>query len=361
MYILQLGNDQITQKATYYSDMFVRKGYKTVYLSEDRSGLSLDFINRYDLNAYIAKKNYIARTFQLLKIFIKYKPVFIELYLSQRPWHLVTYYFVSRLFGAKIYVWCRGELRNYNKHHFLRRIVNKFLLRNVDFVILRELYMKDILRKNDIYPDNVTLIHNGVPSNQKTRYKPDSKNLLFLNSFKSFRNLDFLIDSFSIVAKKEPYIKLILVGSTLNSSTYSPSDKDYEILLRNKVKKLKLDERVEFKDFCFDRIKYFDDTFLYVLPADIVFLNYSLLESMSFGIPPLIIKTEGSDYIIDDGVDGFISEKDVNKFSKKIIDFYYKSDDEKINMSNLSMDKIKNKLSIDSQFEKLYRFIHASK
>lgn len=361
MYILQLGNDQITQKATYYANMFVEKGYETIYLSEDRSGLSSDFIKQFSLNAYIAKKNYIARVVQLLQVFIKFKPSFIELYLSQRPWHLITYYLLTRLFGAKIYVWCRGELRNYNKHHFLRRIVNKFLLKNADYVILRELYMENILKVNNICPKKLTLIHNGVPSNQESRYNPNSKKLLFLNSFKSFRNLDFLIDSFNIVAQRESDIKLILVGSTLNSSTYSPSDKEYELMLRKKVKELNLEHRVEFHDFCYDRIKYFDDAFLYVLPADIVFLNYSLLESMSFGIPPLIIKTEGSDYIVDDYVDGFISEKDVYEFSQKIIHFFEFSKDEKIKISNSSMIKIKNKLSIESQFEKLFDFLHDSR
>ena len=346
MYIIQLGNDQLTEKATYYARLFKEIGLHTVYLTEDRSGLSKSFIENLNLDGHILPNGIFKRFFKTYKFFKEYKPKYVELYLSQRPWYLLSYYFLARFFKCEIFVWCRGELRNYNKHHILRRLTNKFLLKNVEHVFLRELYMKDVLQQNQIIPKNTAFIHNGVHIQEKSCYHPNSKKILFMNSFKDFRNVDFLIESFYMSSLQFPELELLLVGSTLHNKNYSPASNKYELYLRTLVKKYKIENKVSFIDFTSDRIKYFNDCFLFVLPANIVFLNYTLLEAMSHGIPSLIIETQGADYIIDHGVDGLISKKDRNEFSKYIVDFYLKDNVCKSQFSINSMDKVSKKLSV---------------
>ena len=100
--IFQLGNDQLTTKATYYPNELKKFKFHTFYFSEDRSGLSLETIEKENLDAIIAPTNLLKRWWLLLLLFIEKRPESVELYLSQRPWHLIYYYFLGRLFGAKI-------------------------------------------------------------------------------------------------------------------------------------------------------------------------------------------------------------------------------------------------------------------
>ena len=309
--IIQLGNDQLTSKATYYPNELKKYNIETFYFSEDRSGLSKDTIKEESLNAIIAPKNFIVRWIKLFLLFLEKKPISIELYLSQRPWHLFYYYLVAKLFGSRIIIWCRGELRNYFTHHPLRRLTNKFLLKNADHILLRELYMKDILQKAGIYnEEKTTFFPNAIPIHEVLNSsKYNSKNVLFLNSFKRFRNIELIIEAAEIINKKLPEIQFKIVGSTLKNEGYSPSKENYEIFLRDLVHQKNLDSVVTFYPFSFDRFKYFEDAFVFVLPADIVFCNYSLLEAMSQKIPPIVIDTDGSHLIVDNNQSGYIVEK----------------------------------------------------
>tara|TARA_B100000963_G_C22555188_1_gene638711 strand:+ start:236 stop:1339 length:1104 start_codon:yes stop_codon:yes gene_type:complete len=339
--IIQLGNDQLTSKATYYPNELRKYNIETFYFSEDRSGLSKDTIKEERLEAMIAPKNLIARWVKLFLLFVEKKPISIELYLSQRPWHLFYYYLLARFFGSRIIIWCRGELRNYFTHHPLRRLTNKFLLKNADHILLRELYMKEVLQKADIYKEEkTTFFPNAIPIKEVLNVSNyNSKNVLFLNSFKRFRNVELIIEAAEILNNKLPDIKFKIVGSTFDNEGYSPSKKDYEIFLRDLVHQKKLDSVVTFYPFSSDRFKYFEDAFVFVLPADIVFCNYSLLEAMSQKIPAIVADTEGSDLIVDNKKSGFIVEKIPAKIAEAIETLFSKKSLIK-DMGNKSREKI---------------------
>ena len=71
--IFQLGNDQLTTKATYYPNELKKFNFETFYFSEDRSGLSKNTINEEKLDAVIAPKGILMRWYKLLIFFIKKK------------------------------------------------------------------------------------------------------------------------------------------------------------------------------------------------------------------------------------------------------------------------------------------------
>jgi glycosyltransferase involved in cell wall biosynthesis len=322
--IFQLGNDQLTPKATYYPNELKKFNFATFYFSEDRSGQSADTIEKENLDAVIAPKNLINRWYKLFVYFIQKRPVSVELYLSQRPWHLFYYYLLARIFDANIVIWCRGELRNYNIHHPLRRFVNRFLLKYADKILLRELYMKDILLEEKIYrPEHTLFFPNAIPiSDIPIKSKNRPKKVLFLNSFKGFRNIELIIEAAEVLHKRYPDLRYDLVGSTLDNQGYSPSKKDYELMLRNMVSDRNLDSVVRFYPFSSDRFKYFEDALAFILPADIVFCNYTLLEAMSQKIPAIVANTEGANLIVDDGLTGFIVERDASSIADAIERLY---------------------------------------
>lgn len=357
--IFQLGNDQLTTKATYYPNELKKHGFETFYFSEDRSGLSSDTIKKESLDAVIASNNLLKRWSSLFLLFLKKRPRSIELYLSQRPWHLLYYYFLARIFGANVIIWCRGELRNYNIHHPLRRFANKFLLKHADNILIKELYMKDILVKAEIYRSKNTLFFpNAIPiGDLRNEYRTKSNKVLFLNSFKSFRNIELIIEAAEILHLKYPELRYELVGSTLENKGYSPSKEDYEVMLRNMVSKKKLDSIVKFYPFSSDRFKYFDDALVFILPCDIVFCNYTLLEAMSQKIPAIVGNAKGSDLIVDDGLTGFIVEREPASIANAIEKLHI-SESLREEMGSKSRTKIIKDYNISSRAQtlsKIYR------
>jgi glycosyltransferase involved in cell wall biosynthesis len=48
----------------------------------------------------------------------------------------------------------------------------------------------------------------------------------------------------------------------------------------------------------------------FVLPADIAFGNFAVLEAMAHGVVPVVSGTEGVDRLVDDGVEGIVAEHD---------------------------------------------------
>lgn len=355
-YILQLGNDQLTPKATYYPSALAEYGLETIYLTEDRSGLSQSTITNEDLEAKILSSVWIVRYVQVLISIFKYNPIAFELYLSQRPWFILYYFFLAKLFQRKLIVWCRGELRNFRKHHWLRRFANRVVLKNANYILLRETYMEDILKAEKIYDAKKTyLFHNCIPLTKPIVEAAKNSDIVFLNSFKSFRNIDLIIEAAKILKESNYSFRMRLVGSTLDVNGYSPSSVEYELMLRRMVEKYGLSEFVHFFPFSDNVEQHLKSARMFVLPADIVFCNYTLLESMSMCIPPIVSNIPESSLIIEDNIDGLLVDRNPVALAaamKKLID----NPDLASTLGQCSRNKIIQKFNIETKVQSLARF-----
>lgn len=75
---------------------------------------------------------------------------------------------------------------------------------------------------------------------------------------------------------------------------------------------------VELKGFVSNPHTYHGQAKIFVLPADIVYANYSLLESMSHGAVPIVADGEGASKIVNHGKNGLIIPKDPVLWSQAI-------------------------------------------
>ncbi len=75
------------------------------------------------------------------------------------------------------------------------------------------------------------------------------------------------------------------------------------------IDRLGLSDRIEVRGFVPEPQEYFRRAKVFVLPADIVFANYALLEAMSFGAVPLVGDGEGADRIVDSTANGLVVER----------------------------------------------------
>jgi glycosyltransferase involved in cell wall biosynthesis len=57
---------------------------------------------------------------------------------------------------------------------------------------------------------------------------------------------------------------------------------------------------------------------IFVLPAEIVFLNFSLLEAMERGLAPVIARVDGAERIVEHGVSGLIADLEGESFVQAV-------------------------------------------
>ncbi len=245
---------------------------------------------------------------------IKIKPVYVEIYFTGRLGSGVRqafYAFVAKLVGSTVFTVLRGELYYYNEYSKVKKIFIKLTLSLSDKILYRETYMKQILFDLGIDQDNIVFDPNKVRVKNNVNFNRKDKIILFLNGFKKWRRIDIIINAMPFILEKHNDAKFLFVGARNTKE-------------KEKVEKLlKSKNLTKFGDVHFwteNAQKYYEKAKIFVLPADLVYLNFSLLEAMERGTPAIIAKVKDAEKIIENHVDGVICEQNSEKFAKYIVE-----------------------------------------
>ncbi len=146
--------------------------------------------------------------------------------------------------------------------------------------------------KEEIAKGNVTIIHNGI---EYARFKPNNKirkqirnelnisaeELVFGNvgRFDRVKNHTFLIDIFNEIQKIKPTSKLLLIGT-------GPLEED----IKDKVKKLNLEDKVIFTGFASNVNEYMQAMDVFIMPSLYEGLPITAIEAQAAGLPCFISK-----------------------------------------------------------------------
>jgi glycosyltransferase involved in cell wall biosynthesis len=308
--ILVVGLEHIADDPAGLAFELENLGFHTIFLSENtgkhvctpslkptifhmKNKLSLDIIN-------------------LIRKILDFKPVITEHYLhSPSQIKNVAYIIISKLFRIKTNVVCTGgEILYWKKHSFYKKICIKVILFLTDSFVIKENYMEPYINKNKITNLKKShYIHNGVSLNYNKLLINTEKNnnfILFYNSFKDWRNIDFLIETANKYLINNNNVIFLIVGARnhLEYNKYSNLVKHPNIIL------LMNNNNREF---------YYSLADIFILPADLVWLNVSLLEAMSLRIPCIIPNVKDSEKIINHKKNGLIyNHMDKNDLINKI-------------------------------------------
>lgn len=159
----------------------------------------------------------------------------------------------------------------------------------------------------------ITVIKNGGErrNNVCERKINDRINFLFVGLVIKYKNIGFILSALSVAKKKGLDFIFNVVGS-------GPDEKYF----KKKADRLGLSENVVFHGRITDH-KKLDAVYaandLFLFPS--VFDNDPLVvcEAGNMGTPSLVLKNTGASERITDGVNGFLSENDVNAYADKII------------------------------------------
>jgi 1,2-diacylglycerol 3-alpha-glucosyltransferase len=248
------------------------------------------------------------------------------------------------------------------KRYYFSSISNyaeEYFARKVDKVIV---FSKNMLRQVqnnfNVKAKFITVLNPGVdsilfsPSKDKKslrasfNYKSNQTIFLIVARLVKAKNIDFIIRIFE---KLDGYnIKLIIVGE-------GPEKKHLVKL----VDKLQLTEKIEFKNYTTNPIKYYQSSDVFIMSSNYEAFGFTILEAMSVGLPILAFKNDSTkiitanneiiehekngflcNYIIEDFLDYMVK---MCNFKKRDYENIQKNNHSKV-IKNYSWKKFSNKL-----------------
>lgn len=294
-----IGLEHLINKTKVRSEWFEEQGYKTLIFSYENRETEKSIKS----NSNMIKNNdfFTIDLIVILHKFYKYNPVYVELY-STKPFRSIAISVICKVSRTTCIFILRGL--------YTKIKAQCILARTVDCVLYRELYMLEILLKNKVNKDKLIFDPNKVKVKPLVSNARTNRNVLFLNGFKKWRNIDLVIKSVKYVKAHIPDVKYYLVGARS------------EVELNDAFKLVKeevVDDCVSIEEWTNYPDKYYENASVFVLPADLVFCNFSLLEAMERGIPAIVANVEDADKIITHNKNGFLAKKDELDIAKYII------------------------------------------
>ena len=207
--------------------------------------------------------------------------------------------------GADLLYWESRPLRS--------RII-RMTADRAHFALFKEPYMAAVLEEHSIAVNSQRVeIRNSVRDKAATSSLSfHAKRLVFLNSFKAFRNIDYLLAEMQHAVRLDSEISLDLIGYRNQS--------EYERVAKL-VDTLSLHEFVRIQPFTANPLESFQGKSLFVLPADHVYLNNSTIEAMSVGLPVMLNSDAASvEKIVPDDRTGFLVPLIPKAWARRIVD-----------------------------------------
>lgn len=345
---LCVGLEHFIDKIGYQAYIYQTHGERIKYLVSDVSGNSKEFSLKYNADVEIVPKSIVGRMYNYIKNLISCKNSYIELYLTGKL--SLFYAIIGKLFRKKIIVILRGL--EFDGSRFIKKL-NILTLKIADKIIAKEINLINSCRENK-FENKTEFLHNCVPIIKDTtikNYKDRDIDIIFLNTPRHGRNVLFLIDVLYKILQINPNLKITLAGFSVLNKMTSPIEADYQYEVLKHIENLRLSENLQIMGFVDNSRELLMKSKIFILPANTIFCNYTLLEAMSMGCVPVVANGEGAHLIVDDKENGEICGLSISEFSDSINRCLNESVWKKY--STQAKDKIDKKFSIEAWYGRL--------
>lgn len=331
----------------YQSDAYRKNGEAIKYLVHDSAGNSREFIDKYDADAQIVPPGTATRAITFIKTLRRVKSENVELYCG----NIIAIYYaiVAKLFGRNLIVFLRGLEFSSGK---LRSYLTKRILQLADLVIAKEYGLlekaKECRLGNKLY-----FIHNAVPCHNRDLLGYDERDIdiIFMNSPRKKRHVLFLLEVFKRLLQEMPALNITLAGFSILNDKKARIEIEYQEEVLKKIRELGLEGRISVLGFVPYGRELLKRSKIFVFPAEVVFCNYALLESMSYGCVPVTADGEGAEMIVDDNVNGRICRREVELFKDSILQCLDRQNWNRL--SSGAVETIRKRFSIQQWYEKI--------
>lgn len=307
---LCLGLAHFIDKNGYQAQVYQKHGERIRYLVPDVTGQSEHFRVKYDADVKIVPKNKLGRLWHTLFAFLAYRPHNVELYLT--GYMALPYALLAKITGRNLIVILRGT--EFDSPRLMLWCL-KLELKMADLVIAKEFHLKEAALRLKL-GHKTHMLHNCVPCDPGVvpPYADRNIDLLFLNTPRRMRHVLFLVDVIAKLLERNPEMKVTIAGFGVLDEKYNSIELDYQREVLHKIEALGLKDKIELKGFVRNAPELMSASKVFILPADVIYCNYALLEAMSCGCVPVVADGEGARLVVEDGVGGFIRPLSVSAF-----------------------------------------------
>jgi glycosyltransferase involved in cell wall biosynthesis len=331
--LLIVGEEHVRGKVARHYEMLEReRGIEAHYFVDDRSGITREVQKTQPMRVHYAPppshgvRGLLGYWAAFRRCFDQVKPDVLEVYTSINFRVILPMMLYAAARGVPRVAVCRGELyppvlAAYDP--LSRRLLLRGL-RMCQLIVYKELYMDELLER--FCPGVPRLLWtNAIPIGPEPRYERAENEVLFLNFFKEWRNLDLIVRAAPLVRRRVPDARFRLVGGTErleSTGAFYAGLNEYERGLLELIARVGAEEYVQVLPFTTQVGPYYDAAKVYLLPADLVFCNYALLEAMERGVPAVVSadRDENARRIVHDGVDGRVVALDERALADAIVE-----------------------------------------
>lgn len=306
---LCLGIAHFIDKNGYQAQVYKKHGERIRYLVPDVTGQTEHFRVKYDADVKIVPKSKLGRLWHTLFAFLAYRPHNVELYLT--GYMALPYALLAKITGRNLIVILRGlEFKSHRTTWYYALV-----LKMSDMIIAKEFYLNEGAIGLKL-GHKTHMLHNCVPcvSEVVPPYADRNIDLLFLNTPRRMRHVLFLVDVIAKLLERNPGMKVTIAGFGVLDEKYNSIELDYQREVLHKIEALGLKDKIELKGFVRNAPELMSASKVFILPADVIYCNYALLEAMSCGCVPVVADGEGARLVVEDGVGGFIRPLSVSAF-----------------------------------------------
>lgn len=228
---------------------------------------------------------------------------------------------VSLIAGpVELYIWGGSPINKYAYSNPLPKISGKSrilvaIIKKIDFIIVTGTFTKKILIENGISPDRIFILPRVAPNAFDERFKPMSIppkfDIVFIGRLAPVKHVETLIKAIFIVKKYYPYMKVAIVGD-------GPEKNNLEEL----SKKMTVVENIIFVGYQSDVWNCYNKSKISVLTSEREGFPYSIVESLSCGVPVIASNCGDICDVIKDSYNGIIIDdyQDHKSFAEAIIE-----------------------------------------
>lgn len=296
-----------------YVFTFSHLGYKDKEKGIIRIG-SIKFEKNNEFDLMLPSFGRSIKTIKSLDVIHSHHPVimgwfgsfFAELY--NKP-HVFTYH--SQYENYSIYIPFEQRITKKVTKKIIKNYANK-----CNCVISPSESIKNIILEQgintriDVVPTGINLEQfkngNGLRIREKHKIPRNKKILLYAGRIAKEKNIDLIIRSFNLIAKKRNDVVLVILGKGIK-----------KMHLRLLVNKLRLKKNVVLAGFSESVQDYYDAADLFVFSSPNETQGLVLVEAMASGKPVVAVESAGANDIIN-GNNGLLAKNSVKDFSSKI-------------------------------------------
>lgn len=359
--VLVAGIDTIRHKNLHQFKCMEKHGYNFIILTTDILGDSADILgNQKNTRLIVTRYGFKGLIFllSLLRILLTTRIDMAEIYPYSFSMMLGT--MLLSLFRIPTAIIARGEEYYYLEGKMSPAMMFAFrtTYRLADHVIYKELYANDFF--DSMGKESRFLLSNAVDMPGKARrHEPGRCSFIFINSLKPFRHPETPLCAFLEICKERDLdttsgIDMQIVGFQGETAPPDIAEKERKVraLLENTPKEVPV-KLLPWTAEALDAIHRAD---VFMLPADVVYLNYSLLEAMAFGLVPMVQDAPNVDLILDRERQGYILANTVSEW-KHAMETILDNFESRKNMAANARKKIETHFSLMA-YEKTYLDIY---